>query len=260
LQAPAGIPAEWLTRDEALEVEPLLAPDVLAALYLPDHGFVDNPKLTVALGSAVRACGGEVVENCLVTGLNVENERVTGVETATGTVNGAVVVNCAGSWSGLIDLRFPIPVRPLKGEIIAVDIRPIHQQILVSGPSFSSVPRADGRTILCATSSDVGYNKDVVMGSVFGLFERVCRYIPALRNARFVETWAGLRPLTPDREPIIGADPVVRGLFWATGHAGNGIVEAPATARAMADLILTGRSSIRIDRFGVERFAAVAAV
>ena len=63
--------------------------------------------------------------------------------------------------------------------------------------------------------------------------------------------------MTPDHQPIIGADPTMRGLYWATGHWGNGIVEAPATARAMADLITTGRSSIPIDRFGLERFAPV---
>ncbi len=257
MQAPAGIRADWLSGDDALEAEPLLAPDVQAALSLPDHAFVDNPKLTNALGSAVRMGGGDVVENCLVTGLIVEHDVVAGVETQTGIVNAPIVVNCAGSWAGLIDRRYQMPVRPLKGEIIAVDIRPSLQRILVSGPSFSSVPRADGRTILCATSSDVGFNKDVVIGSIAGLFERVSRYIPSLSQARFVETWAGLRPMTPDREPVLGADPGLHGLYWATGHLGNGILEAPATARAMTELIATGTSSLPIERFGPERFARV---
>jgi len=199
----------------------------------------------------------DVFENCLVTGLAFEGESVVGVKTPGETFQADTVVNCAGSWSGLLDPRCPMPVRPLKGEIIAVDARPHSPHILVSGLSHSAVPRADGRTILCATSSDAGYNKDVVFGSVVGLFERVARLFPMLRTARFLETWAGLRPLTPDREPVLGADPTIRGLFWATGHAGMGIVSAPATARALADLIVTGASSIPIGRFGPERFIPV---
>jgi glycine oxidase len=256
LQAPAGIRAELISGADALDAEPLLAPDVQAALLLPDHGFVDNPKLTNALGAAVRAAGSDVVENCLVTGVNLDGDRIVGVATSTASVASPVVVNCAGSWSGFLDPRRSVPVRPLKGEILAVDARPVSHRILVSGPSNSAVPRADGRTIICATSSDVGYNKDVVFGSIVDLFGRTARLIPSLRDARFLETWAGLRPMTPDREPVLGADASWRGLYWATGHLGNGIVEAPATARAIADLITTGKSSIPIDRFGPERFVA----
>jgi glycine oxidase len=255
LQAPAGIRAELVSGADALNAEPLLAPDVQAALYLPDHGFVDNPKLTNALGAAVRAAGGDVVENCLVTGVELDGDRVIGVATVTGTVASPIVVNCAGSWSSFLDPHHSVPVRPLKGEILAVDARPASHRILVSGPSNSAVPRADGRTIVCATSSDVGYNKDVVFGSIVNLFERTARLVPSLRNARFLEMWAGLRPMTPDREPVLGADVSRRGLYWATGHLGNGIVEAPATAQAVADLITTGKSSIPIDRFSPERFA-----
>jgi glycine oxidase len=254
LQAPAGIRAELISGAEALDAEPLLAPDIQAALYLPDHGFVDNPKLTNALGAAVRAAGGDVVENCFVTGINLGEDQVVGVATATGSVASPIVVNCAGSWSSFLDPRHSVPVRPLKGEILAVDARPVSHRILVSGPSNSAVPRADGRTIICATSADVGYNKDVVFGTIVDLFERTARLIPSLRNGRFLEMWAGLRPMTPDREPVLGADASVRGLYWATGHLGNGIVEAPVTARAISDLITTGKSSIPIDRFGPERF------
>jgi glycine oxidase len=257
-QGPAGIPASWLSRDDTLALEPLLAPEVEASVYYPDHGFVDNPKLTNALGGAVRAAGGEIVENCLVTGLTIEGDAVVGVETAIGPIRGQSVVNCAGSWAGMIDHRSTMPIRPLKGEILAVDLRPTSLHILVSGVGCSAVPRADGRTIVCATSSHAGYNKDVVFGSVVGLFEKVARLLPALRTGRFVETWAGLRPITPDGEPIMGADPQLRGLFWATGHWGNGILAAPLTGRTMADLILTGKTSFPIEQFSPGRFAPVA--
>jgi glycine oxidase len=258
LQGPAGIRARWLTGADALAAEPALAPDVQAAIYFPDHGLVDNPRLTHALGWAVRRAAGDVFENRLVTGLVVEQGRVAGVETLTGRVSGPIVVNCAGSWSGLIDPRSRQPVRPAKGQMLAVDPRPASLRYIVAGPGGSAVPRADGRTLIGATVHDVGYDKDVIAGDISGMFERTARILPALRQARFLDAWAGLRPLTPDRQPLIGPDPELGGLYWATGHFTMGILLAPATARAIADLIAVGRSTIPIGAFGAERFAAAA--
>ncbi|MGH2458426.1 MAG: glycine oxidase ThiO [Chloroflexota bacterium] len=254
LQAPAGVRAQWLDGADARVAEPALAPDVQAAIYYPDHILVDNARLTHALGGAVRRAGGDLFENRPVTGLVVDHDRVTGVETPTGALNGAIVVNCAGSWSGAIDARARQRVWPIKGQMLAVDARPVFFEHIVQGAGGGIVPRADGRTLVGATREDVGFDKDVIAGGISALFERVARMLPALRQARFLDAWAGLRPMTPDGEPLIGPDPKLAGLFWATGHWTMGILMAPATARAVAELIDTGRSSIPIDRFGVERF------
>jgi glycine oxidase len=117
------------------------------------------------------------------------------------------------------------------------------------------VTRADGRTLIGSTVHDVGFDKDVIAGDISGLFERSARVLPALRQARFLDAWAGLRPVTPDHQPLIGPDPRIAGLYWATGHFTMGILLAPATARAIADLIDVGHSTIPIGAFGVERFA-----
>src|SRR3979409_1259365 len=69
--------------------------------------------------------------------------------------------------------------------------------------------------------------------------------------------WAGLYEMTPDHHPIIGPAPGVRGLFFANGFSGHGVMHAPATAKLTADLILTGTSDIIDDPhvFALERFA-----
>ena len=255
LQGPAGIRAEWLTGAEARTAEPALSPDVHAAIFFPDHGLVDNPRLAHALGSAVRQAGGELVENCLVTGLVIRDGIVTGVQTATGEVSGAVVVNCAGSWSGLIDARARQPVRPAKGQMLAVDRGSLRLNHLVAGPGGSAVPRADGRTLIGATVDDVGFDKAVVAGAIVGLFQRTARILPALESARFLDAWAGLRPMCPDKQPLIGADPALAGLFWATGHYTMGILSAPATAKAIADLVNDAKTSLPIAGFSAQRFS-----
>ncbi len=253
-QEPAGVRSRWLSGAEARSIEPMLTPEAQAAIFYLDHGYVDNPRLTRALAAAVRRAGGDVFENRLVTGLAIEGDRVVGVATSLGHLSAPLVVNAAGAWSGLVDVRAPAPVRPSKGEILAVDPGPHPLRTQVGGFGGSAFSRATGLTLISATRYDAGYDKDVVVGAIFGLYQRTLRLLPGLAEARFREVWAGLRPACPDSQPIIGRDPDLGGLVWATGHFGMGILCAPATARAVVELIDAGASSLSLAPFGVERF------
>lgn len=258
LQEPSGIRAEWLSGADARAAEPALSPEVQAAIFFPDHGLVDNPRLTHALGTAVRRAGGDLFENRLVTGLRIHGGRVEGVQTPVGEVRGELVVNCAGSWAGLVDPHARQPVRPAKGQMLAVDRGSVRLTHMVAGPGGSAVPRADGRTLIGATVDDVGFDKDVIAGAILGLFQRTVRILPSLEHARFLDAWAGLRPMCPDHQPLIGADLEIGGLYWATGHYTMGILSAPATAKAIADLIDSGHTALPIARFNAARFSTPA--
>ena len=76
-----------------------------------------------------------------------------------------------------------------------------------------------------------------------------------LRGARFGKAWAGLRPYTPDRLPILGPSPI-EGLFYATGHFRNGILLTPLTARVLSELIVAGTTDVDLSPFSVCRFSA----
>jgi glycine oxidase len=256
LQAPGGIRAEWLTGADARAAEPALAPHVAAGIHFPDHGLIDNARFTIALGWAVRRAGGDVFTNRQAVGFAIDGDRVTGVETLVGRVSAPIVVNCAGSWAGLIDPRAQQPIRPAKGQIFSLESGPVQLRMPIGGPGASAVPRADGRILIGATVHDVGFDKDVIAEDIFSMYQRNARILPGLRQARFLDAWAGLRPIAPDRLPVIGPDPEIRGLYWATGHFSMGILLAPATARAVTDLVATGTSSIPIDEFDVARLNA----
>jgi glycine oxidase len=257
LQGPAGVRAEWLAGADARATEPSINPNVQAAIYYPDHSLVDNARLTHALASAVRRAGADLFESRLVTGLQLEGDRVTGVETLTGALASPIVINCAGSWSGLIDSRARKPVRPAKGQMFAVDRGAMTLRHIVQGPRGAAVPRADGRTLIGATVHDVGFDKDVQVRAIANLFQGATQVLPGLEDARFLDAWAGLRPVCPDYLPIIGPDPRIRGLSWATGHYTMGILSAPATADVIAELVDTGQTQLSIEQFSPARFAAV---
>jgi glycine/D-amino acid oxidase-like deaminating enzyme len=71
-----------------------------------------------------------------------------------------------------------------------------------------------------------------------------------------VGMWAGFRPATPDNLPILGFEPMMRGLIYATGHYRNGILLAPVTAQCIADLVTHDRTAVPLDAFGITRFGA----
>jgi glycine oxidase len=79
--------------------------------------------------------------------------------------------------------------------------------------------------------------------------------LPCFGEAAIQETWAGLRPGSPDDLPILGVDSHLSGLIYATGHYRNGILLTPITAKAISELALKGESSVTIAPFSVERFA-----
>ncbi|HYH79567.1 MAG TPA: FAD-dependent oxidoreductase, partial [Longimicrobium sp.] len=104
-----------------------------------------------------------------------------------------------------------------------------------------------------ATAEGVGFAKMVTAGGILSLLAPALELIPTLRNAPLAESWSGLRPGTPDGLPILGADPDVAGLFYATGHYRNGILLAPITADLLAEALLGGRVE-RLAPFSIARF------
>ncbi len=118
------------------------------------------------------------------------------------------------------------------------------------------VPWLDGSLLVGATSEDVGFDERSTASGVQGLLQSAGDLVPATRTARFEEVRVGLRPLTDDELPVIGASSTMPGVYYATGHYRNGVLLAPVTALIVADLLLDGRerpeyAAVRPDRFGL---------
>ncbi len=118
------------------------------------------------------------------------------------------------------------------------------------------IPRLGGYMIAGSTSENAGYDKRVTAQGMAAIIHQAVEIAPQLQEQAIVETWAGLRPLGLDQWPVIGADPKVNGLLYATAHYRNGILLTPATAKAVSELVLTGNSSINLSPFGPGRFGS----
>ena len=241
--AAAQVKHELLDADAARRLEPALG-DIVSALYVPEHGYVGVRSLVSALVEALAERDVTIAES-QVQDLQAETERAD-----------AVIV-AAGSWSqDLLALGKGVPVRPIRGQILHLRLpRPPASRVIWAERCYL-VPWEDGSVLVGATSEDVGFDERATVAGVRTLLERGAEVLPELAAAFFDEVRVGLRPATPDELPVIGASTTMRGVFYATGHYRNGVLLAPLTALAVADLVLEGRAraelaEVRPDRFGL---------
>jgi len=257
-----GLPARMLDGAELRALEPLVTDAADAALLLEGDAQVDNRVLGRAAWGAAAAAGVRMLTGQAVSGVHIGNRGVAGVRLrGGGRLEADCVVLSAGAWSGqLSGLPRPLPVFPVRGQMIALagwSGARTGGEHLVSGAGVYLVPRSAGgerRMWVGATMERVGFEKRTTAAGRTGLHEAALRLMPWLEGAPVVEHWAGLRPATPDGLPILGPDPDVDGLLYATGHFRNGVLLTPVTARIIADL-LEGRSPEGIEAFRVSRFA-----
>jgi glycine oxidase len=238
-----GLAAEPLTRREARAREPALSSAVRRGLLVDDLS-VHNRRVVEALRRA-----------CARSGVRLHRQRadvVVAVGAAVGvrgrgpgrlTRAADAVVVAAGT--GLREVRgvperIRAAVRPVKGQILRLhgDPPPITRTVraLVRGDPVYAVPRADGEVVLGATSEDREDGRRVSADGVFEMLRRGIAVLPALRECALTETTARARPGTADNGPLVGHTGV-DDLFVAAGHYRGGVLTAPVTAQAVADLL-----------------------
>jgi glycine oxidase len=247
--APAGSHA--LDHNELAGLEPALS-NHSGALLHPADGAVDNVTLMTALDLAVsrdlliRRIKGSATSVDLRGGRPV-------AWTAEGTRHEATaIVLATGAWAtGIPGLPRPLPVRPLRGQLLLLDLLAVRHVTYVAGGYL--VPRGPS-LLVGATSEEAGFHNAVTGDGRSELLGIARRAIPELASARVVEHWAGLRPVTPDALPILGADPDVPGLIYACGFSRNGILLAPWAATQLAPLFDGGRAPSSLGPFSPARF------
>ena len=253
-----GLPLEWISAAEVRRREPHLAAAIAGAIWSPEDHQVDNRKLAAALRVAAERAGATIREHTPVERIIVANGRTSGIAIADGTeITADVVVLAAGAWSRAIAGLPPAlrpPVRPVKGQMIALAMDAPLISHVVWAPGVYLVPRNDGRLLLGATVEEKGFDTALTAGGVLSLLEAAWRALPAIEELPVAEMWVGHRPGSRDDAPILGPGPV-EGLVYATGHHRNGILLAPVTANAVARLVLDGVVDPPIRPFGIDRFA-----
>ncbi len=250
--------ASWLEPDELRKRVPGVAEAAAGALWSPRESSVDAPGLTRALCAAALRRGASLREGVAVRGLLRDGERVTGVRTRDEDLYASAVVLCAGPWVRELDehLGGAWPVEPVKGQMLALDAPVGGPASILWDPDVYLVPRPDGTLRVGATVERAGFDARPTADGVARLLGAARALLPDTGSCRFLRTWAGLRPATPDHLPLVGAVPGARDLWIAAGHHRNGILLAPWTAAAVAAGLLESRTLPGAAALAPERFAA----
>lgn len=240
-----------LSRDEAHRLVPGLGETNHTYLLL-EEASLDPRELCTALRAAAIAAGVALHEHQRVVSIESEGRDVL-LTTVHGPVRADAFVNCCGAWADSLDASSG--VAPSKGQMLVIaqpDGPPLTR--VLRSPEVYLIPRGDGRIVIGATVEDAGYSRQVDPAALSVLRSRAAALWPRAADAPELESWAGLRPASTDGLPTIGrCEYGDAARFLASGHYRNGILLAPGTAHAIADLVCGITPAIDLAPFAPHR-------
>tara|TARA_Y100000588_G_scaffold342340_2_gene387099 strand:+ start:1467 stop:2687 length:1221 start_codon:yes stop_codon:yes gene_type:complete len=279
LEASAAVPhlkneVEFISPDKARELVPTFAPPAdCRILSIPQDGYVEPKSVAVAFAAAAADRGVEIRTRTEATGLLVEDGRVTGVETADGTIEAKWVVLAAGAWVRQFGHRLGLNLHTVAVRHQAFDTGPIGDVspgqpiVRITEPQIYVRPEAGGLLVggygyrpLSFDMDDFDRRFEISALEADPIYYQQLRdaataFFPALSDATIVRERRGLPTMTPDGRLILSEPAGLKGLIVLSGCCVGGVNRSPGTGRIVADIIC-GRepwidaSVLRVDRFG----------
>jgi sarcosine oxidase subunit beta len=264
LQQSLGLKVELLQPEDIPQYAPhVRIDDISLATFCHDDGLGDPHEFLSGYEHAARKLGVEFAFEAEVTGISINKEKVTGVETVKGKISSPVVINCAGPHAKLIAQMVDtiLPVEPIRRQVVTTGeldfVKPYFPMVVDVKSGLYFHKESKGMLLGWADKSvkssfDISIDPDYTDA----ILEKALHRIPQLEEAEIANQWAGLYETTPDHHAIIGWEPTVEGMFHVTGFSGHGFMHAPA-AGLVASEVLTGKQpSVDISALSPQRFAA----
>jgi sarcosine oxidase subunit beta len=263
MQNKLGVHTEWLDGDEVRRRLPMMQlNDVLAGTFNAQDGLVDPNGVVMGYIGAAQRQGVKAITSCPVTGISVNNCRVTGVQTPQGGISAPVIIDATGPWSGV--------TCGLAG--IQVPVTPVRRQWLTSS-ALAEIPddfpfvidfaqslyfHREGPGLLTGMSNNnepPGFDQNIDPDWELVHMEAAISRLPLLEKAGLASNLAGLYEVTPDAHPIFGKTPV-GGLYLISGFSGHGFMHGPIGGKLMAEIILDGHAhTLDVSMLDLARFS-----
>lgn len=250
LQNRLGVPSRLLSPDEAGEMVPgIRTDDLAAAAFCGRDGYATPEAVAAGYARAARDGGGVVVQGCEVVRIIVENGRVTGVETAQGTVATDTVVLTAGVWG--VELAaavgLDLPVRREKRHVWFTGPDPLVRELpLTIDFATSFYFHREGDRLLFGGREQ----------TLEDLAPHAINRLPLIEDLGVNPGWWGWYGMSPDHNAIVGAASDPAGLLYACGFSGHGFQQGPVVGEYLAALALGIEAPLDLSGMSVERFAS----
>ncbi len=259
-----GVQTDILTPDEVLKVcrfVDLTAGGelpVVGASYHPPGSFARHDSVVWGYAVAAQRLGVEIHEGLAVTGLDVQADRCTGVQTDAGPVSAGRVVSAVAGYSSVVaamaGLRLPIETMALQA-FVTEPYRPVLEGLVSSMDLYIYVSQT-ARGELLAGAEVLPYNTYSTRSTFEFLSEaakRSIQILPFMAKARTMRAWTGLCDMSPDSSPLLGESDV-RDLYLMAGMGTWGFKGAPIFGKSMAEYIATGTMPAITAPFSPDRF------
>jgi len=236
-----GVQVEWLEGPALRRHLPMLSPRITAGSYAPEEGQVDPILLIHRLTEACERLGVQIETNRPALGIREEAGYPT-IDTPQGSISAEVVLICVGV--PLEGLRLPFEVYPIRGQMVSIEVprpgwlpAPIRYFNRQYGYGYA-IPKRD-RILLGGTAEEKGPDPSLTVGGLLEILRRAYYVLPDLYEARILSTWAGLRPATRSRTPLIAEHTFPNGrLLYINGLYRNGILLLPLLSETTTTYLL----------------------
>ena len=260
-----GVSHRIVDAQEATAIEPALrvaTVKLAGGLHLPDDETGDCRKFTAALAELLSRRGVVFKFDTNVQRLLFEGNRVTGVVTNQGTLDADAYVVALGSEAVRVlrPLRIDLPIYPVKGYSITIDIdenTPAPRSSVMDEHSKVMMTRLGNRLRAAGLAEIAGYDTSIRPSGPATVLHSLREFFPGAAGGRDagaqgVNAWTGLRPMTPDGSPYLGATTFTN-VFLNLGQGSNGWTQACGCGRVVADIVSGRRPEIDLEGFGIDR-------
>ncbi len=259
-----GIDSELIGLDEISRLCPQLdlSDDVrypiMGALYHPPGAIARHDAVAWGYARGAMDQGVEIHQQTEVTGINVHNDRVTGVETNRGPVSAGIVLQAVAGMSSVVARMagFKLPIRsiPLQA-CVSEPLKPFLDPIIVSGSLHVYVSQSARGELVMGGSTDPYplYSTRSTLDFTEGLMAHMLELFPFLSHASVLRQWAGIADMTPDFSPIMGLTPV-KNYYIDAGWGTWGFKATPVSGKRMAETLANGDVPEILRPFELARF------
>ncbi|MBC7279550.1 sarcosine oxidase subunit beta family protein [Nocardioides sp.] len=265
-----GVDAEWLDPDQVKEVCPIINTGdnirypVMGATYQPRAGIAKHDHVAWAFARKADELGVDLIQDCEVTGIVKDGNRVTGVRTSRGTIAAGKVALCAAGHSSVLaemaGFDLPIQSHPLQALVSELH-QPVHPTVVMSNHVHVYVSQAHKGELVMGAGVD-SYNGYGQRGGFHVIEEQMAAAVelfPIFARAHLLRTWGGIVDVTPDASPVVSKTPIDQ-LYVNCGWGTGGFKGTPGAGWTMAHTIAHDEPHEYNAPFALERFSTGALI
>ena len=257
-----GVSTEWVTPQQLKKLVPIINIDgprypVLGGLYQKRGGTARHDAVAWGYARACSAMGMDVIQQCEVTGVRRDGDKVIGVDTTKGAIDcdklGIVVAGHTSVLAEMSGFRLPIESVALQA-MVSEPIKPCMDVVVMANTVHGYMSQSDKGEMVIGGGTD-SYNNYTQRGSFHHIEETVRALVetfPMVSRLKMLRQWGGIVDMTGDRSPIISKTPV-DGVFVNCGWGTGGFKAIPGSGWAMAELMAKGYSPLA-EEFDMYRF------